>query len=168
MRIIDSDLLTRVNPPNFDGAADIADLTYLNEASVVHNLRVRYQKGEIYVSRGHPELKLRWPLFPAVALSTGTTDVVFVDEPNLTDILGIVPRRCQPVPQLADLYAASRRRCVRVVSPSRIATNALTPEHTPQRTREHEEIRTRLTSTPWPKRPGRTCCISATRARAFS
>ncbi|TKA57102.1 hypothetical protein B0A53_01058 [Rhodotorula sp. CCFEE 5036] len=52
MRIVDSDLLTRVNPPNFDGAADIADLTYLNEASVVHNLRVRYQKGEIYTYSG--------------------------------------------------------------------------------------------------------------------
>lgn len=50
MRTVETDLLTRVNPPNFDGAADIADLTYLNEASVVHNLRVRYQKGDIYVS----------------------------------------------------------------------------------------------------------------------
>ena len=61
MRIVDSDLLTRVNPPNFDGAADIADLTYLNEASVVHNLRVRYQKGEIYVSRGR---RVKHRLFP--------------------------------------------------------------------------------------------------------
>ncbi|GAA5979442.1 hypothetical protein JCM10908_002925 [Rhodotorula pacifica] len=52
MRIVDSDLLTRVNPPNFDGAADIADLTYLNEASVVHNLRLRYQKGDIYTYSG--------------------------------------------------------------------------------------------------------------------
>ncbi|GAA5865791.1 hypothetical protein JCM3774_003095 [Rhodotorula dairenensis] len=52
MRIVETDLLTRVNPPNFDGAADIADLTYLNEASVVHNLRVRYQKGDIYTYSG--------------------------------------------------------------------------------------------------------------------
>ncbi|GAA6039634.1 hypothetical protein JCM8097_002228 [Rhodosporidiobolus ruineniae] len=52
MRQVDSDLLTRVNPPTFDGADDIADLTYLNEASVVHNLRVRYQRGDIYTYSG--------------------------------------------------------------------------------------------------------------------
>ncbi|GAA6054961.1 hypothetical protein NBRC10513_006274 [Rhodotorula toruloides] len=52
MRTVETDLLTRVNPPNFDGAEDIADLTYLNEASVVHNLRVRYQRGEIYTYSG--------------------------------------------------------------------------------------------------------------------
>lgn len=57
MRQVDSDLLTRVNPPNFDGAVDIADLTYLNEASVVHNLRYRYQKGDIYVrTRGRTRM----------------------------------------------------------------------------------------------------------------
>ncbi|GAA5835394.1 hypothetical protein JCM11251_005222 [Rhodosporidiobolus azoricus] len=52
MRQVESTLLTRVNPPTFDGAEDIADLTYLNEASVVHNLRVRYQRGEIYTYSG--------------------------------------------------------------------------------------------------------------------
>ncbi|GAA5911310.1 hypothetical protein JCM6882_002344 [Rhodosporidiobolus microsporus] len=52
MREVESTLLTRVNPPTFDGADDIADLTYLNEASVVHNLRVRYQRGEIYTYSG--------------------------------------------------------------------------------------------------------------------
>lgn len=39
-----------MNPPKFDRAADIADLTFLNEASVVHNLRLRYGSGSIYVS----------------------------------------------------------------------------------------------------------------------
>ena len=38
-----------MNPPKFDRAADIADLTFLNEASVVHNLRLRYGSGSIYV-----------------------------------------------------------------------------------------------------------------------
>ena len=42
--------LSDMNPPRFDKAADIADLTYLNEASVVHNLRQRYAAGLIYVS----------------------------------------------------------------------------------------------------------------------
>jgi len=50
MRQVESDLLSRVNPPTFEGAEDIADLTFLNEASVVHNLRTRYERGEIYVS----------------------------------------------------------------------------------------------------------------------
>lgn len=38
-----------MNPPKFDRVDDIADLTYLNEASVVHNLRLRYLSGNIYV-----------------------------------------------------------------------------------------------------------------------
>ncbi|TNY19244.1 putative nonmuscle myosin heavy chain b [Rhodotorula diobovata] len=51
-RTVETDLLTRVNPPNFDGVGDIADLTYLNEASVVHNLRLRFQRGDIYTYSG--------------------------------------------------------------------------------------------------------------------
>lgn len=50
IRQIPSVELSRINPPAFDGAQDIADLTYLNEASVVHNLRTRYHDGAIYVS----------------------------------------------------------------------------------------------------------------------
>lgn len=38
-----------MNPPKFDRVDDIADLTFLNEASVVHNLRLRYYSGAIYV-----------------------------------------------------------------------------------------------------------------------
>ena len=38
-----------MNPPKFDRVDDIADLTFLNEASVVHNLRLRYGSGAIYV-----------------------------------------------------------------------------------------------------------------------
>ncbi|GAA5956438.1 hypothetical protein JCM21900_005330 [Sporobolomyces salmonicolor] len=52
MRQVDSTLLSRLNPPNFEGAEDIADLTFLNEASVVHNLRMRYERGEIYTYSG--------------------------------------------------------------------------------------------------------------------
>jgi len=42
--------LSKMNPPKFDRVEDIADLTFLNEASVVHNLRLRYGSGAIYVS----------------------------------------------------------------------------------------------------------------------
>ena len=44
------DALFKMNPPKFDRVEDIADLTFLNEASVVHNLRLRYGSGAIYVS----------------------------------------------------------------------------------------------------------------------
>lgn len=39
-----------MNPPKFEKVEDMADLTYLNEASVLHNLRARYCSGYIYVS----------------------------------------------------------------------------------------------------------------------
>lgn len=42
--------LSKMNPPKFDRVEDIADLTFLNEASVAHNLRLRYGSGLIYVS----------------------------------------------------------------------------------------------------------------------
>lgn len=40
----------KVNPAKFDKADDMAELTHLNEASVVHNLYTRYQADLIYVS----------------------------------------------------------------------------------------------------------------------
>lgn len=42
--------LQRMNPPRFSKVEDMADLTCLNEASVLHNLRDRYYSGLIYVS----------------------------------------------------------------------------------------------------------------------
>ncbi|KAF8191360.1 nonmuscle myosin heavy chain b [Pholiota molesta] len=44
--------LFKMNPPKFDRVEDIADLTFLNEASVVHNLRLRYGSGGIYTYSG--------------------------------------------------------------------------------------------------------------------
>ncbi|KAJ7487182.1 P-loop containing nucleoside triphosphate hydrolase protein, partial [Mycena galericulata] len=37
-----------MNPPKFDRVEDIADLTFLNETSVVNNLRLRFGSGAIY------------------------------------------------------------------------------------------------------------------------
>ncbi|KDQ14575.1 hypothetical protein BOTBODRAFT_346194 [Botryobasidium botryosum FD-172 SS1] len=48
-RIVPLYSLSKMNPPKFDRVEDIADLTFLNEASVVHNLRLRYGSGAIYV-----------------------------------------------------------------------------------------------------------------------
>jgi myosin heavy chain 9/10/11/14 len=48
-RTVDSHDVDRVNPPKFNMAEDMADLTYLNEASVIHNLRQRYEADLIHV-----------------------------------------------------------------------------------------------------------------------
>ena len=42
--------LQKMNPPKFHKAEDMAELTCLNEASVLHNLKERYYSGLIYVS----------------------------------------------------------------------------------------------------------------------
>uniref|UniRef100_A0A0N5CAX5 Myosin heavy chain n=1 Tax=Strongyloides papillosus TaxID=174720 RepID=A0A0N5CAX5_STREA len=42
----------KMNPPKFDKVEDMADLTCLNEASVLHNLRERYFSGLIYTYSG--------------------------------------------------------------------------------------------------------------------
>lgn len=39
-----------MNPPKFEKTEDMANLTFLNEASVLHNLRQRYFSMMIYVS----------------------------------------------------------------------------------------------------------------------
>ena len=54
MRTVPLYELSPMNPPQFDGVEDIADLTHLNEASVINNLRQRYGGGSIYV--GHLNL----------------------------------------------------------------------------------------------------------------
>lgn len=51
-READSESVDKVNPPKFDKADDMAELTHLNEASVVHNLHMRYQADLIYTYSG--------------------------------------------------------------------------------------------------------------------
>jgi len=43
------DDVQQMNPPKFTCCDDMANLTYLNDASVLHNLRDRYQRWLIYV-----------------------------------------------------------------------------------------------------------------------
>lgn len=47
---IKKDQCEQMNPPKFEKAEDMANLTYLNEASVLHNLKQRYYANLIYVS----------------------------------------------------------------------------------------------------------------------
>ncbi|KAJ6146656.1 hypothetical protein N7497_008638 [Penicillium chrysogenum] len=51
-RELDADQVDKVNPAKFDKADDMAELTHLNEASVVHNLHTRYQSDLIYTYSG--------------------------------------------------------------------------------------------------------------------
>lgn len=49
-RQIKKDLLAQVNPPKFEKCEDMSNLTYLNDASVLYNLKERYYANLIYVS----------------------------------------------------------------------------------------------------------------------
>uniref|UniRef100_A0A0N7ZCE0 Myosin N-terminal SH3-like domain-containing protein n=1 Tax=Scylla olivacea TaxID=85551 RepID=A0A0N7ZCE0_SCYOL len=44
------DDIQKMNPPKFNKVEDMAELTCLNEASVLYNLKERYYSGLIYVS----------------------------------------------------------------------------------------------------------------------
>lgn len=43
------DQLQQVNPPKYEKCEDMSNLTYLNDASVLHNLKQRYYAKLIYV-----------------------------------------------------------------------------------------------------------------------
>lgn len=47
---VPKDDIQKMNPPKFDKVEDMAELTCLNEACVLHNLKDRYYSGLIYVS----------------------------------------------------------------------------------------------------------------------
>nr|CAD7453412.1 unnamed protein product [Timema tahoe] len=55
-KTVKKDLICQVNPPKFEKVEDMADLTYLNEASVLHNLRQRYYCKLIYDKNFKKEL----------------------------------------------------------------------------------------------------------------
>jgi len=48
----DRDMIAWINPPKFDGVDDCAELSYLSEAAVLHNLRKRYESDMIYTYSG--------------------------------------------------------------------------------------------------------------------
>ncbi|KPJ08101.1 Myosin heavy chain, non-muscle [Papilio machaon] len=47
--LVPIDDIQKMNPPKFDKVEDMAELTCLNEASVLHNIKDRYYSGLIYV-----------------------------------------------------------------------------------------------------------------------
>ena len=52
--MVHRDDIQKMNPPKFNKVEDMAELTCLNEASVLHNLKDRYYSGLIYVSTIRP------------------------------------------------------------------------------------------------------------------
>ncbi|EDS44958.1 myosin heavy chain [Culex quinquefasciatus] len=61
------DLVGQVNPPKYEKCEDLSNLTYLNDASVLHNLRERYRAQLIYTYSGLFCIVInpykRWPLY---------------------------------------------------------------------------------------------------------
>lgn len=51
-----ADQVQEMNPPKFEKTEDMSNLTFLNDASVLHNLRARYASMLIYVSRILPSI----------------------------------------------------------------------------------------------------------------
>ncbi|KAJ8378513.1 hypothetical protein AAFF_G00238960 [Aldrovandia affinis] len=47
--VVNKDDIQKMNPPKFSKVEDMAELTCLNEASVLHNLKDRYYSGLIYL-----------------------------------------------------------------------------------------------------------------------
>ena len=50
LREVKKTSIEQMNPPKYEKCDDMADLTYLNDATVLHNLRSRYMNWLIYVS----------------------------------------------------------------------------------------------------------------------
>merc|ERR1719225_31968 len=50
--LVSKDDMQKMNPPKYDKQEDMADLTCLNEASVLHNIKERYFSGLIYTYSG--------------------------------------------------------------------------------------------------------------------
>ena len=88
--LVSKDDMQKMNPPKYDKQEDMADLTCLNEASVLHNIKERYFSSLIYVSRSHCRV-----------FST----TIFV----LTDLLRALLCGCQPLQATPHLHREDHR-----------------------------------------------------------
>ena len=51
-KVFKAEEIGQINPPKFEMCEDMANLTFLNDASVFHNLEVRYKAKLIYTYSG--------------------------------------------------------------------------------------------------------------------
>lgn len=78
-RTIKKDLISQVNPPKYEKSEDMANLTYLNDASVLYNLKQRYYNRMIYVSAPGRPLLMR---YPSLFFSTSLTYYSVIKQTN--------------------------------------------------------------------------------------
>lgn len=52
VRVVRANEIHKMNPPKFDRVEDVAELSFLNEPSVVHNFKMRYLHNDIYTYSG--------------------------------------------------------------------------------------------------------------------
>ena len=95
-----------MNPPKYDKIEDMAMMTYLNEASVLYNLKERYAAWMIYV---------RWPACSvkcSIFIRSSDRRVqVFIAMLFPSDLLWAVLRHCKPL-QVAPSVRLRRRSCL--------------------------------------------------------
>jgi myosin protein heavy chain len=101
--------LSPMNPPQFDGVEDIADLTHLNEASVINNLKMRYGAGDIYVSSFETnvdKLTDRHTLGELVSVGTEEAKLIY-----RLFLISLNPYRNLPIytPRIVAQYRTKRR-----------------------------------------------------------
>lgn len=70
-----------MNPPRFDLLEDMAMMTHLNEAAVLHNLRQRYARWMIYVScsqgwgQRRPRRRCLWAMVTEIMTEAGLEEL---------------------------------------------------------------------------------------------
>ena len=70
----------QMNPPKFEKCEDMASLTYLNEASVLYNLKQRYTSALIYVSRSVLSFRALMLMLSSFAVVHSRTELLLVQQ----------------------------------------------------------------------------------------
>ena len=74
--------MQQVNPPKYEKTEDMSNLTYLNDASVLYNLKERYVNQLIYVRIE----TLPWHSFPLLLVPEVVTLVTPLSDPKLVHL----------------------------------------------------------------------------------
>ena len=89
--LVSKDDIQKMNPPKFDKEEDMADLTCLNEASVLHNVKERYFSGLIYVRDFTETL----PHFKSLFRTQARSDMTWKYDLVLSVIPSVILYHCQ-------------------------------------------------------------------------
>ena len=72
-KVYKADQVEKQNPPKYELLEDLANMTYLSEASVVHNLSERYVRFLIYTYSGKSKISLKF--IKSLAFTKGRSEV---------------------------------------------------------------------------------------------